>query len=304
VKKALERIKWEPENIRELRSRISSNITLLNAFNRQLTRDNMVKLLRHKDDQERRKILDWLTPTDHGAQQSDFISRRQKGTGQWLLDSGEFRRWFNEGKQTLFCPGIPGAGKTIMTSIVVDYLNTKFENDTCVGIAFLYCNFRRQQEQKPTDLLMSLLKQLVQGRPSVPKSVKELYERHKDKRTRPLFDEISEILYSVVSSYSRVFIIVDALDECKVSDGGRKRFLLEMFNLQVETRASLFATSRFIPEIMKDFGGCVSLEIRASDVDVWKYLDSHMSRLPSFVFRSLDLQEDIKTKIAKAADGM
>jgi Cdc6-like AAA superfamily ATPase len=298
------RLKWEPEDIKELRSRISTNITLLNAFNSQLTRDNMLKLVRHKDDQQRRTIQDWLTPTDYGTQQSDFISRRQGGTGRWLLDSDEFQRWFNQSKQTLFCTGIPGAGKTIITSIVVDYLNMKFENDTGVGIAFLYCNFRRQQEQKPEDLLASLVKQLVQEQSSMPERVKSLYEYHKDKRTRPSFDEISKALHSVVADYSRTFIIVDALDECQISDGGRTRLLSEIFNLQAKTGASLFATSRYIPEIMKEFEGSVSLEIRASDEDVRRYLDGHMLELPSLVVRSHDLQENIKTEIIKAVDGM
>jgi hypothetical protein len=40
-----------------------------------------------RDDQQRQIILDWLTPMDYAAQQQDFISRRQAGTGQWLLDS-------------------------------------------------------------------------------------------------------------------------------------------------------------------------------------------------------------------------
>ncbi|OBT86225.1 hypothetical protein VE02_05891 [Pseudogymnoascus sp. 03VT05] len=38
-------------------------------------------------------ILDWLTPIDYAPQQSDFISRRQTGTGQWLLNSTEFQSW-------------------------------------------------------------------------------------------------------------------------------------------------------------------------------------------------------------------
>ena len=92
-------------------------------------------------------------PIDYAPQQNDYIRRRQPGTGQWLLDSAEFQRWLYTGKQTLFCPGIPGAGKTILTSIVVDELTTRFGNDRIIGIAYVYCNFRRQHEQKADDLL-------------------------------------------------------------------------------------------------------------------------------------------------------
>jgi hypothetical protein len=38
VRRELGRLRWEPEDIKELRSRITSNIILLNAFNGQLTR--------------------------------------------------------------------------------------------------------------------------------------------------------------------------------------------------------------------------------------------------------------------------
>jgi hypothetical protein len=41
------------------------------------------------------------------------------------------------------------------------------------------------------DLLASLLKQLTQEQSSLPDSVKALYDQHRDKRTRPSFDEIS-----------------------------------------------------------------------------------------------------------------
>jgi hypothetical protein len=124
--------------------------------------------------EEHQAVLDWLTPTDYAPQQSDFISRRQEGTGEWLLKSSEFQEWVKQSKQTLFCPGIPGAGKTIITSIVVDDLCTRFRNDANIGIAYLYCSFRQQQEQKPNDLLLSILKQLVQEQPFTPESLKSL----------------------------------------------------------------------------------------------------------------------------------
>ena len=302
ARRVWKRLKFEPEDIKELRSRIVSNITFLNAFNDRLTRDSLVKLVRHQDDQGRRVIIDWLSPVDYATQQqSDFISRRQQGTGQWLLNSNEFQGWLNQNKQMLFCPGIPGAGKTIMTSVVVDHLNRKFENDASIGIAYIYCDYRRHLEQTPADLLLSLLKHLVQEQPLLPEKVKTLYDGHKDKRTRPSFDEISKVLHSIVAGYSRAFIIIDALDECE--DEGRRSLLSEIFDLQAKTGASLFATSRYISEIMKIFEGSISLEIRASDEDIQKYLNGHISQLKC-VSQNLGLQETIKTEIAKAVDGM
>src|SRR2546429_3955635 len=38
MKRVWKRLRWEPEDIKELRDRISSNITLLNAFNARLNR--------------------------------------------------------------------------------------------------------------------------------------------------------------------------------------------------------------------------------------------------------------------------
>jgi Cdc6-like AAA superfamily ATPase len=262
------------------------------------------RLNERQDDQERLSILNWLTPIDYAPQQNDFINRRQAGTGQWLLDSPKFHAWLQADKQTLYCPGIPGAGKTILTSIVVNELITRFENDKSIGVAYIYCNFRRQDKQKAGDLLANLLRQLVQGRPSLPEDVKSLYDKHKEKHIQLSFDESLKALYSVTAMYSRAFIVVDALDECQASDGCRSRFLSEIFNLQVKTRANLFATSRFIPEIENQFKECLRLEIRASEEDVCRYLNDHMSPLPSFVRSKPNLQEEIKTKIVGAVEGM
>jgi Cdc6-like AAA superfamily ATPase len=264
-----------------------------------------VQTMRSKlNNDEDMKVLDWLTLVNYGSQQSDFINRRQPGTGQWLIESTEFQRWLETKNQTLFCPGIPGAGKTILTSIVVEELTTGFSNDPTIGIAYIYCNFQRQEEQKIDNLLASLLKQLAESQPSLPGNVKDLYDRHKTERTRPSLDEISRSLQAVTTLYSRVFIIVDALDECQISDGCRQRFLSGLFSLHAKCRANLFATSRPISSIEKEFKGNPMLEVRASDEDVRGYINGHLFRLPGFVARSPELQEEIKTDIVKAVNGM
>jgi hypothetical protein len=256
------------------------------------------------DRNEHLEILNWITPVNYGPQHSDFLGRKQPGTGQWLLESTEFQTWLKIDNQTLFCLGIPGAGKTIITAIVVDYLLTLFKDDVNTGIAYLYCNFRRGGDQKAEDLLASLLKQLTQGRSSLPDSVKSFHDKHKVEQTRPSFDEISGTLQSVAALYSRVFVIVDALDECQANDGHRTRFLSEIFSFQAKCGANLFATSRFIPEIKERFKGSISLEISASNEDVRRYLDGHMDRLPGFVRRSEELKDEVKTEIVKAVGGM
>ncbi|KAH8665584.1 ankyrin repeat protein [Ilyonectria robusta] len=263
---------------------------------------NVAKIKSKLDRDEEIRILNWLTQVDYGPQQTDFINRRQKDTGQWLLDSAEYQAWLQAGKQTLFCPGIPGVGKTIFTSIVIDDLTTRFHDNPDIGIAYIYCNFRRWDEQKAGDLLASLLKQLSQGRSSLPAHVKALYEKHKDKRTRPSFDEISGALHWVSAMYSKVIIIVDALDECQPSDGCQ--LLSHIFSLQADNAVSFFATSRPIPDIEGYFKECLRLEIIASDEDVRRYVHGHMSHLPKFVCNRPDIQEEIEAEIAGAVEGM
>ena len=274
-------------------------------------KNDLNQLIRRQDNreatEERKAILDWLMPMDYPSQQklqNTLISRRQAGTGQWLLDSPQFQTWVETSEQTLFCRGIPGVGKTILTSIVVDELTTRFQNDETVGIAYFYYNFKEQDKQRAEDVLASLLGQLISSLPSQPDSVKALYGGRKGNRTRPPVDESSKTLQSIATLYSRVFIIVDALDEWQVSDGCRSKFLSEIFSLQTKCRMKLFATSRPIPEIVQKFDGRTSLEIRASKEDIERYLEGHIGDLTASGDFDKQLQDEIKSGISDAVDGM
>ncbi|KAK2792389.1 hypothetical protein FQN52_003324 [Onygenales sp. PD_12] len=250
------------------------------------------------------KVVLWLTPANLSAQQRHIIVSRQDGAGVWLVESREYKMWKKQ-KNTLFCPGIPGAGKTMMSAIVVDELQQSLRHRDKTGIAYLFCTYKMQAELTAADFLASLLKQLVQQRQVVPKALGDLHQTHSRRDTRPSLKELSEALFSVIIEYSKVFIVIDALDECSNIERDRDCLLGVIFDLQRRTDLSFFATSRFVPDIEKIFHGrSTRIDIRAHDEDVRKYLKWHMSLLPLCVSKSSALQEDIQTIIIKSLDGM
>lgn len=208
--------------------------------------------------------------------------------------------------ETLLCEGIPGAGKTILTSIVIDQLTTKFHHgvdDLSTGIAYIY--FRHDQiEEKADNLLLSVLKQLAQTRLSLPSCITTLYEQHHGKGIRPSLEAVSSVLKSVISTYSRTFIAIDALDECPNINDFRMRFLAEILTLRSKSKVNIFATTRPNTEIAKQFEGSTSMEILARGEDVRKYLDDHMHRLPNFVCKDANLKSEVETTIMNSVQGM
>ncbi|KAF5001201.1 hypothetical protein FGRMN_1225 [Fusarium graminum] len=252
------------------------------------------------------QILKWLSPLEPGKTQSDYLARTLPGTGKWLLNDSRFIEWKTNAGETLFCPGIPGAGKTFLTSLVIEHLENVMV-DKNVGIAYVYCAFQPGHKQTVQAFLASILEQLARRQPLLSKNIRTLHEKHNRKGTRPTLQEICDILEKTAKTYSRVFILIDALDEYqenRQSGDNWQRFLDEIFDLQSKTKASLFATSRFIPPIIKRFQNNTTLEIRAKDEDLYKYIDQNISRLPGFVRHRDGIQDGVRDWILRSTDGM
>ncbi|KAI0205600.1 hypothetical protein F4808DRAFT_409655 [Astrocystis sublimbata] len=299
MRKIWKRVQFDSADVSAIRSRMTLCITLSGEFSQNLKE--------HKEDkrrlqQKKQEILKWLTPICYDGQQSDFIRQRQEGTGQWLLDSREYRHWVETKKEALFCPGIPGAGKTIITSIVIDDLKRLQRADASIGICYVYLNFRQKDEQKLEHLLSSLIKQLAQTQPGLCAKVESLHIPAEEK-TRPSITQLVQASCAVVRDFSRTFIVVDALDECQ-ANGCRESFILELLKFVSDLEANVFTTSRALPAITAMFEHAAKIEIRASNHDIARYIDGNSARLPNFVARDSALQAEIKDTIVRDAKGM
>ncbi|KAN0072055.1 hypothetical protein V8E54_009784 [Elaphomyces granulatus] len=251
----------------------------------------------------RRKLLGWLSPIDYAELQSDTLRNREAGTGEWFLKSTPFIEWLEGKKKTLFCPGFPGTGKTVIASIVVDHLKASFPDDE-TGHAFLYCIYKRQENQGVDNLLASLLGQLALWKKSrIPEVIREWYDQHVEGKKPGLSsDEIRVALGSIIRTYSQTFVIIDALDECK-TDQIRNKLLSEVYRLQNGSDVRLMVTFR--PNIEPEPPSSMTkLEIRAYKEDIEQYLSSRICELRTVVRRSNELQRKIRDRISTLVDGI
>ncbi|KAF5694693.1 hypothetical protein FDENT_821 [Fusarium denticulatum] len=306
VKKAWRRLNWDHSDIQDWRSRLSLHLEFLDAAERQIHNQRFSRLERKTDhiaervdQQHLHEILDWFGTSDHGSRQSSLLEEYQEGTGEWFLASNEFKDWIKTNDRILFCPGLPGAGKTFIVSIVIRHLLSLFDKHNSTVIAYHYCDFARQDKETVNLILSSILKQLVQCWGSLPAIMSTLYNEHKKRNTRPSLREITSALKTVTSLSSRTFIVIDGLDECLVW----RNLMAQLRGLQ---GVNILATSRAIPEIANDktLKGSSVLEVHARASDVRKYIDGNMQRLSKFVSHDQQRQDEVRAAIIRASGGM
>lgn len=254
--------------------------------------------VRHKRD-----LMGWFCPVDYHVQHQDFIDRHQTGTGQWFLQDAKFQGWNRSKDATLFCPGIPGAGKTIMAALVIDNL-LRSQHGADEPVTFIYCNYKQQNEQSAKHMLSSILRQIIDIQTGVPRLVQDFYTSHITKRTTPSSDEIKKVFEAASKDLQGLTIIVDALDECEIR--ARQEFMSTVRMLRQQCKLRLLATSRPLPTVqsLPIFLDEPTLEVKASDEDLEKYIRSRTSELQSRVTSKPDLLEDIVISTVRASEGM
>ncbi|KAJ7706833.1 hypothetical protein B0H17DRAFT_877064, partial [Mycena rosella] len=252
---------------------------------------------------ERDKIIDWFSPLNFFLRQADIFSTRQPGTGGWLLEHKLFKKWKSGKGKTLWCRGMPGAGKTVLASIVVDHLREALDSQS-IAVAVIYINHQETEAQTFSNLLAGLWRQLVVRKP-ISSAVSELYEKHREQRTRPSLAEVDFILCSTLSEHSNVFIVVDAIDE--YPEQQRHILLRHLSSLTPAWTVNLMLTSRphlNIKHVVENFD---TLEIRATEDDIRRHVEAETlksSRLSRHIENRPDLRKEIETIIVRRSDGM
>ncbi|KAJ7487830.1 ankyrin repeat-containing domain protein [Mycena latifolia] len=244
---------------------------------------------------KRAELIEWFSPLNSFPRQAEIFSSRQPGTGEWLLEDSRFKAWKSSPGGTIWCHGIPGAGKTVLASFIVHHLRSQFPD----GVACIYLNHKETEIQTPSNLLASVWRQLVLNRP-ISRTIDVLHTEHSEKRTRPTMDEIHSQFSVVVTEHAKVYIIVDALDEYPED---RRGILLE--SLTKFPTVNLLLTSR--PHISIPFPDARVLEIRATEDDIRCFVKRQLQasiRLSKHIAARPEFQHEIEHKLVHSVEGM
>ena len=249
------------------------------------------------------EISEWLSPSKIWTGQQLARQQRHSGRCQWIKQSQTYQTWLSTEGSTVMCTGIPGAGKTVAASVMVDELAVLCNESHGYALAFWFCDFRCQDEHTVEVILSSCLMQLCRAMCSVPQVVKDLFQRYESK-VIPSFKEILDALCKVASELDRVFLVVDALDECSTSDGCRAMLIKAAKTIQNHAKLNLLVTTRDLPDITSNFEKAPSLRISARDTEIQEWLTSQWDRLPIFIRNSSVLESHVRECIARSAGEM
>jgi hypothetical protein len=163
---------------------------------------------------EQDNVIRWLQYTNPSTNHNAACGLHEPETGNWLLQSDDFTTWKRESKKFLWLHGIPGCGKTVLSSTVVEHVKTICENDPQCQYVFYYFDFNDSKKREVAGLLRSILTQLASRDPKALKEVEKLYNQNDHGKQQPDKKSLLLILLSVLRNSLRTYLIIDALDEC------------------------------------------------------------------------------------------
>ena len=184
---------------------------------------------------------------------------------------------------------------SITSSLVVDKL-CDMAGERNIAVSCFYVDFAAREEQTPTNILGSLLKQIVGGLEKIPDEISWTFQDYK-KVIGGRGLRVAEIvkMLQTVTSLKPTFICVEALDECvernrpEVLDS-----LRQILEKSPNTRIFLTGRRHIRGEIETHLGGrAVVLSIKPNGGDIVGYVQMRLSKDTSLRANDNGLEDEI-----------
>ncbi|KAF2738331.1 hypothetical protein EJ04DRAFT_588089 [Polyplosphaeria fusca] len=254
---------------------------------------------------KRRAIIEWLSPSFHSNKLNDTQKIRTPTTGNWFLHSDLFKDWRQSPGSIMRLTGIPGSGKTVLCSSIIEELTEWRAERKDIIICHYFFDFAAQESQTVGAFVRSLLALIVVQGLVIPGAISNMYQRHHDGFQPPNDHNLLKMLHSLLKEVSETYVVVDALDECK-----ELTHLLEAFD-EIGAwhlpNVHILATCREDREIEETFTGLHSTHVSLDEAvleDVHLYVNAALKKDRRLKRWPTKVQADISAALMRQAGCM
>lgn len=233
-------------------------------------------LLNTQNSSRKKHLKKWLSPTAYEVKyyQDDFkaaIRKRHPDSCHWLLNHPQFIQFSQSqiGRNPLlWIFAQPGAGKTTLSSYIIDHYQQKRTNNMSHNVIYFCCKNSDEDKNTPTSIIRSLLYQLlevIEG-PKYDGALSHDAETSltQSGQSRALdFGTVWSLFAAHVSKMTHPIVVLDALNECKEP----KMLIRKLKALSRSSGIRVIVTSRPELHIDKLLGDELSLEVRSENID-------------------------------------
>lgn len=255
---------------------------------------------------QRQEVYGWLRSTDPSPLHHRSCKLYEPGTGEWLFRSPVWTSWLEGETRCIWIHGIPGAGKTIFASHLIETVKKSCEKQSSASskyaCVYYYCYFGHGQDEA-IPFLKWILNKLCRQAGDVPDSLYQLYRGGGE----PSVSDLLHALEDVVEDYfTKTYIFVDAVDESIP----REDLLDILRDLATDPRFEklrVLATSREygdIENVLAEISVPISMRNPLLDEDIAVYVQSQLTRHPKLRRWPAEVQGQVLRALAMKAQGM
>ncbi|KAI5919390.1 ankyrin repeat-containing domain protein [Camillea tinctor] len=148
-------------------------------------------------------------------QHHDEILRQVvQGTGKWILSKKEFLDWKDPTSTSrfLWMQGVTGSGKTVLVSLIIDWLEKETKSTKDVACVYFYLQEGEENSTSLAHIWAALLKQLLLGSSDLEGELKEtFYDSLQGSAAIPLSEYI-DLFKKLAVTMKTVYLVIDGLD--------------------------------------------------------------------------------------------
>lgn len=197
--------------------------------------------------------------------------------------------------------GIPGSGKTVLASTLIEHLLHVCQNDSTTYIAYFFFHFNDSIKQKSSSMIRSLIQQLSSHDTERYVELKKLHSSNDEGGLQPSASDLLQALHRISRKFKDLYFVLDAVDECQETRDRLHNIkdMMEWDDVQLHMIITYRLSARFESSFGLESPGAariIRIDKDNKNDDINLYI-SHM--LQNRLFQRWESQSDIRELIKK-----